>query len=110
MSTTKRSRVPLKNSNRNLLPSANLIGPADAGEQIQVTVRLRRGSSSNGFPSDADLGSGRPAERNYLTCEEFASKYGARVETNLSCTPLACDESSYAKGVEIVVDDGMSQI
>src|SRR5579862_536680 len=77
-STKKASRVALKNSNRTLLPSANLIGPADAAEQIQVTVRVRRGSNSGEFPSDADLGSGRPAQRNYLTREEFASKYGAR--------------------------------
>jgi kumamolisin len=80
MSTKKRSRVPLKNSNRTLLPSANLIGPADAAEQIQVTIRVRRGSSSSDFPSDADLGSGHPAQRNYLTREEFASKYGARAK------------------------------
>lgn len=78
MSTKKRSRVSLKNSNRTLLRNANLIGPADTAEQIQVTVRVRRSSSSGGFPSDADLGSGRPEERSYLTREEFASKYGAR--------------------------------
>ena len=54
VSTKKMSRVSLKNSNRTLLPSANLIGPADAAEQIQVTVRVRRGSSSGEFPSDAE--------------------------------------------------------
>jgi hypothetical protein len=55
--TKKRSRIVLKSSNRSLLPSANLIGPADTAEQIQVTVRVRRGSSPGKFPSDADLGS-----------------------------------------------------
>ena len=43
-----------------------------------MTVRVRRGSSPGEFPSDAELGAGRPADRNYLTREDFASKLGAR--------------------------------
>jgi len=78
--STKRSRVLLKSSNRNSLPGANLIGPADAAEQIQVTVRLRRGSRPNEFPSDAELGRIPLAQRNYLTREDFAAKHGARAE------------------------------
>jgi kumamolisin len=80
MSTKNGSRVALKISNRAPLSGATLIGPADANEQIQVTVRVRRGSSAKAFPSDAELGKGRPADRNYLTREEFASKHGARAE------------------------------
>ncbi len=100
MSTKKRSRVSLKNSNRTLLPSANLIGPADAAEQIQVTVRVRRGSSSGEFPSDADLGSSRPAQRNYLTREEFASKYGARAEDIAAIRAFAAKNSLQVVHVE----------
>ena len=100
MSTKKRSRVSLKNSNRTLLPSANLIGPADAAEQIQVTVRVRRGSSSGEFPSDADLGSSRPAQRNYITREEFASKYGARAEDIAAIRAFAAKNSLQVVHVE----------
>jgi kumamolisin len=78
--TAKSSQVLLKSSDRKSLPGAKLIGPATAVEQIQVTVRIRRGSKTGEFPSDAELGSNRPAQRNYLTREEFAAKHGARAE------------------------------
>src|SRR5277367_1992229 len=73
-------RVLLKSSSRTLLPDAKRIAPADAAQQIQVTVRLRRGSKPGEFPSDAELGRGLPADRNYLTREEFTAKHGASSE------------------------------
>jgi kumamolisin len=73
-------RVLLKSSSRTLLPDAKRIAPADAAQQIQVTVRLRRGSNPGEFPSDAELGRGLPADRNYLTREEFTAKHGASSE------------------------------
>jgi len=100
MTTKKRSRVSLKNSNRTLLPGANLIGPADAAEQIQVTVRVRRGSSSTEFPSDAELGSSHPAQRNYITREEFASKYGARAKDIAAIRTFAAENGLQVVRVE----------
>jgi kumamolisin len=100
MSTKKKSRVQLKNSNRTLLPGANLIGPADAVEQIQVTIRVRRGSSSSKFPSDAELGSSRLANRNYLAREEFASKYGARAKDIAAIRKFASENGLQVVSVE----------
>jgi kumamolisin len=71
-------RVQLKGSARAPLAGATKLAPAEATEKIQVTVILRRGSKPSEFPSDAELGRGRPAERTYLTREEFAAKHGAR--------------------------------
>jgi kumamolisin len=100
MNTAKGSRVPLKNSSRAPLVSANLIGPADAAEQIQVTVRVRRGSSSNEFPSDSDLGTAPLAQRNYLTREEFASKYSARAEDIAAIRTFAAENSLQVVNVD----------
>jgi kumamolisin len=75
---TAQNRVPLEGSSRAPLSGATRVGPADVAEKIQVTVTLRRGSAPGEFPSDAELGRGLPAQRTYLTREEFAAQHGAR--------------------------------
>ncbi len=89
--------VSLKSSTRTLLPGAKRIGPADAAEQIQVTIRVRRGSSPSEFPSDAELGSGPPSQRIYLTREEFAAKHGARADDIAAIRAFAAEN-----GLQIV--------
>jgi kumamolisin len=76
--TAQNRRVPLEGSSRAPLSGATRIGPADLAEKIQVTITLRRGSAPGEFPSDTELGRGLPAQRTYLTREEFAAKHGAR--------------------------------
>jgi kumamolisin len=95
--SAKQRRVSLKSSTRTLLPGAHKIGPADAAEQIRLTVRVRRGSRPGEFPSDAELGSGLPAQRNYLTREEFGAKHGARAEDIAAIRTFAAEN-----GLEIV--------
>jgi kumamolisin len=68
-------RVPLKGSSRPALPGT-AAGAPNANEKIEVSVILRRGPAK--FPSDADLAQGLPAQRTYLSREEFAARHGAR--------------------------------
>src|SRR6266581_6575290 len=70
-------RVQLKGSTRSVLPAGQHAGPADPNQQIEVTVLLRRGSSSSEFPSLAELSARLPGERKYLSREEFARLHGA---------------------------------
>jgi kumamolisin len=70
-------RVELKGSKRAPLPGGQDVGPADSGEQIEVSVLLRRGSIPGKFPSTEQTGKLPPRQRKYLTREEFASQHGA---------------------------------
>jgi kumamolisin len=89
----KARRVALKGSTRRPLAGAKKIAPADAAENIQVTVILRRGSKPNAFPTDAELGRGRPAQRAYLTREEFATKHGASAADIASVGQFAAENN-----------------
>lgn len=73
----RQERVELKGSTKAVLPGARDAGPADANEQIEVSVLLRRGSKKGTFPAVAAMGKQLPRERKYLSREEFASKHGA---------------------------------
>jgi kumamolisin len=86
-------RIQLKGSTRPPLAGAPRLGPADASEKINVTVIVRRGSEPGGFPSDAELGRGRPADRTYLTREEFAAKHGARPKDIAAVRTFASDNN-----------------
>jgi len=73
--TAQNRRVALKGSTRQP-PPGTAAGAPNQNEIIHVSVILRRGPEK--FPSDADLAKGLPAERTYLTREEFAARHGAR--------------------------------
>jgi kumamolisin len=73
----RQDRVELKGSTRPPLPGAQDQGPANPNQEIQVSIRLRRGSSSSKFSSDLEKSTGPLAKRTYLTREEFAAKHGA---------------------------------
>jgi kumamolisin len=98
--SAQQRRVPLKGSTRTSLPSAERIGRADDAEQIQVTLRVRRGSDPREFPSDSELGSGLPAQRRYLTREEFAAKHGTRGEDIAAIRSFAAENNLQIVRVE----------
>jgi kumamolisin len=89
--TAQSRRVPLKGSSRAALPGATRIGPADEAENIQVSVRLRRGSPPAEFSSDAARAHGRAAERTYLSRAEFARRHGARDSDVTAIRKFAAD-------------------
>lgn len=73
-----RQYVALPGSERKLVPGAHVVGPIDPGELIQVTIKIRSRAAAEDLSAAVDaLGSQSPAERTYLTPEEFESKYGA---------------------------------
>ena len=74
----RKNRVEVKGSARSAFPGGRDVGPADPGQQIEVTLFLRRGSTRGKFPAEAELGGGLPHDRKYLTREEFARLHGAR--------------------------------
>jgi kumamolisin len=72
------NRVALPGSERKTIKGAKVKRAADPKERIQISLRVR--SRTRGRPPAADLmamGSQLPAERKYLTREEFAEQYGA---------------------------------
>ncbi len=73
----RQSRVELRGSTRLPLPAGQDTGPADPNQKIEVSVFLRRGSKPEEFPAAAQRASGPPAQRKYLTREEFARMHGA---------------------------------
>ena len=73
-----RDRVELKGSTRAPLPGGQDVGPADLDQQIEVSLRLRRGGGM--FPSVDEVGASPVSERKYLTREEFARAYGVSAE------------------------------
>src|SRR5579862_1206566 len=73
-----RPYVALPGSDRQLVPGAQAIGPSDPSEVIQVTIRLRSRASTDQLEAQvAALGSQAPADRTYLTPEQYESLFGA---------------------------------
>jgi kumamolisin len=87
-SNNDKARIPLKGSERQVLPQAKVVGAASPQERIEVTVILRPRSSQSapsttpGQPhsqvaSPEQLGTQLPAQRQYLSRAEFEVAYGA---------------------------------
>src|SRR5262245_50719293 len=76
MASTK-GRIPIPGSERSPVPGARTVGTPDPNERIEVTVVVRRRSSSKGLTSVKDIGSRMPRERQYLSREEFEAAHGA---------------------------------
>ena len=73
--------VPLPGSRKPPLPAASAVGPADAGEVVTVTVRLRSAGDPAALAATAyELGAAPLAERRYLTHDELWAAHGARRE------------------------------
>jgi kumamolisin len=77
---TVQNRHQLATSERAPMKGAELIGPADLQEKMEVTVFLRRGSEPSAYPNVAQLGLLLPKDRRHLTREAFAKQHGARAE------------------------------
>jgi kumamolisin len=70
------ARVDLAGSERSALPGAQVVGPADSSERIQVSVIVRRGAADELRSRAAALSTGGQS-RGYLTREQFANRHGA---------------------------------
>jgi Pro-kumamolisin, activation domain len=68
---------PVEGSERRPGPSAKLLGPADPGERIAVTIVVRRRPDGEPVPDFEDFVETPPHDRPRLSLEEFAAKYGA---------------------------------
>ncbi len=66
--------VTLSGSERKPLPEASVVGPTDPEERLEVTVRVRR---KQALPSAQALADELPAQRQYLTSEEYSHQYGS---------------------------------
>jgi kumamolisin len=69
--------VVLAKSHRKPVPSARLIGDVDPKETIEITVRVRSRSSDDRAALLANMQNQLPAQRQYLTREQLASRFGA---------------------------------
>ena len=67
----------LPGSERSAAPDAELIGPAQASDPVQVTVVLRRRPDGPAVPDPAYYLSTPPSQRRRLSEGEFAERYGA---------------------------------
>lgn len=66
-------RVPLPGSTKQKLPNAQVTGEVPVGEfTVTLTVRRRKD-----LPSLEDQANLKPAERSYLSREDYAKEYGA---------------------------------
>jgi kumamolisin len=70
--------VPLKGSNRQLLPQSVPVGPADLDQVIALTIKVRSHGDLAQLQEAARKISAQPLkERVYMTREDLASTYGA---------------------------------
>ena len=75
--TPKANLVPLPNSERHPRRGAREAGVPDAHEVIRISLVLRPRTPFDELKSRKELGATRPANRQYLSREEFAARYGA---------------------------------
>jgi kumamolisin len=76
--TDPRHYVALPGSERQLVPGAQEVGPSDPNETVEVTLRLRARESDAQVEAEvAALGAQLPADRTYLTPDEYEARYGA---------------------------------
>jgi kumamolisin len=70
--------VALPGSDRTLVPDSQAVGPVNPAEVIAVTIRLRSRAAAGDLDAALTaLGTTPPADRTYLTPEQFAERYGA---------------------------------
>ena len=69
--------VSLPGSERRPLPEATVIGPTDPNERLEVTVRVRRRQPAPSPTEITAMAAQLPAERQYLTGQEYEQQYGA---------------------------------
>jgi hypothetical protein len=67
----------LEKSERHAAPSARRVGPANPAETLTVSIRVRRRPDAPPLPDPAVLAATPLGQRQYLSREEFAARYGA---------------------------------
>ncbi|MGH9395599.1 MAG: S53 family peptidase [Terriglobia bacterium] len=72
-----KNRIKLPGSERTAVPGAQAVGSPPPGARIQVSVVLRPRASYTSIQSSSALKAVRPAQRSYLSREEFEKAYGA---------------------------------
>jgi kumamolisin len=105
MPDENRAYVALAGSDRQIVPGAQEIGPADPAEVIQITIRLRsRGSMDDKAAQVAALGAQLPGQRTYMTEAEFEATYGADPAAIEKVTAFA-----HAQGLTVVSADAVQR-
>src|ERR1051325_1464545 len=76
-----KNRKLIPGSDKRMLPGAKVIGKLDSDERIEITVLVRRRNSNSGDGEPGRvamrLGTRLPAERRYLSRQEFVAERGA---------------------------------
>ncbi len=74
---TPPSRYMIPGSERHALAGARSVGVVSPDERIEVSVRLRPKSGARGLGDGGTLEDKLPAQRQYLSREDYASQHGA---------------------------------
>ena len=72
--------VSLPGSEREPLPQASVMAPADPKERLEVTVRVRPRQPLPSAEEMAAMAAQLPSERRYMSAEEYEQQYGADPE------------------------------
>jgi kumamolisin len=75
--TTQKNRVALPGSERFARRGSRVVGAPDPNQQIKISVRVRPRQPLENLASAKELSATPPRQRNYMSREEFAAKYGA---------------------------------
>lgn len=103
--TLKKNGVPpnfrrIEGSERRPAKGASLVNSADPKEEISITITLRRRADAPALPDLDHWANTQHANREYLSHEEFAAKYGASKED----IDKAADFFK-SKGLKVTIDD-----
>ena len=105
----KRHIVP--GSERAAVAGARVVGPANPQERIDVTLRLRPRTSLQSMAQNAVQADVLPAQRTYLSREQYAGSHGAdpadiaKVRTFAQAHGLAVVEANEARRSVVVTGD-----
>jgi kumamolisin len=103
MTQTQGNRVPLRGSEKQLVADAQPIGELHPGERIEVTMHLRPQAEQALTAQMTDLTARSVDQREYLSRETFAQRFGAnpgdiaKIEAFARANGLAVVETSSAR-------------
>ncbi len=100
---SSKPRTVIAGSERSAMPGATAVGAVDPHERIEISVRLRPRATRGAADAGGTLGDTLPAQRRYLTRDEYAAAHGAngddiaRVESFAKAHGLSVVDSSAAR-------------
>ncbi|MGN6525235.1 MAG: S53 family peptidase [Burkholderiaceae bacterium] len=103
---SSKNRHIIPGSDKQPLPGARAIGPARADERIEVTLRLRAKSPLQAHAAAGAADDVHPAQRRYLTRDEYESAHGA---DDQDVTKVAAFAKEYGLAV-VQVDAGRRSV